>query len=132
MRSIALPFLIFISICFSSCGFVRNEEVIGKYHIVAVDDLNDSCLAYMLEDGNSICIVPKKILAYSKTEKYIFVKQNPYGRDTTNINYYIVPILKNSPEIYPEDGIIGSLKQQEFDAEISKMNLRIPDFKELD
>ena len=131
MRSIALSLFIFICICFSSCGFVRNEEIIDGYHIVAVDDTEDLCLAYLPEGNNCICIVPEKILAYCKTEKYIFLKQSPYGRRDT-INYYIVPILKDSPEIYPEESIIGPLKKQDFDVAISKRNIKNLNFEEID
>lgn len=133
MKKIGLIILICLSGCLSSCGFVINEEVFGKYHLIAVDVDEDLCLGYEDSNENYICIVPSKILAYCKNEKYIFLKQAPYVyNDTLDINYYIVPILEDSIVFYPEDRIIGPLKEQKFKEEISNMNVRDLEFKNLD
>lgn len=133
MKNIVLIVLIGLCGCFSSCGFVTNEEVFGKYHLIAVDIPEDLCLGYEVQDEDYICIVPSKILAYCKNEKYIFLKQTPYvHKDTLDINYYIVPILEDSIVIFPEDRIIGPLKEQKFNEEISKMNVRNLKFHSLD
>ncbi|MNK08448.1 hypothetical protein D3C87_263860 [compost metagenome] len=133
MKNIGLIILICLYGCFSSCGFVTNEEVIGKYHLIAVDAHEDLCLGYEVPDENYICIVPSKILAYSKNEKYIFLKQTPYlNKDTLDINYYIVPILEDRIVIFPEDHIMGPLKEQNFNEEISKMNIGNLKFNSLD
>lgn len=133
MKNIRLIILICLYYCFSSCGFVTNEEVIGKYHLIAIDTPEDLCLGYEVQGEDYICIVPSKILAYCKNEKYIFLKQTPYVyEDTLEINYYIVPILEDSTVIFPEDHIMGPLKEQKFNEEISKMNVRNLKFKSLD
>ena len=133
MKNLLLPLLISICGCFSSCSFVRNEQIIGKYHILAIDTSDKPCLAYELENKNYICIIPSNILAYCKNEQYIFLKQMPHtNKDTTNINYYIVPILKDNPTVFPEDHIIGPITEKRFSEEILKMDLRNLKFKKLD
>ena len=133
MRQISLIILIFISGFFSCCSYVRNEQVVGKYHILAVDVYDDLCLAYELESENYVCLVPSKIVAYYKNEQYLFLKQVPYpGKDILDVNYYVVPIIKDNPAIYPENRIVGPLKELEFSKEIAKMNLRNLKFKQVD
>jgi len=133
MRQISLTVLIFTAGFFSCCSYVRNEQIVGKYHILAVDVYDDACLAYEVKSDNYVCLVPSKIVAYCKNERYLFLKQIPYpDKNILNVNYYIVPILKDNPAIYPEGRIVGPLKEQQFNKEISKMNLRNLKFKQVD
>lgn len=132
MKNLLLIVVIFVIGCFLSCSFVRNEQIIDKYYISAVDLYNEPCLVYKLEDEYQICIVPSKVLEYCKNEKYIFVKQVPSGvKNTENINYYIVPILKGNPSVFPDSTILGPLSEQKFNKEIVKMNLLEIKFKKI-
>lgn len=114
-----------------SCNFVVNNKISGNYHLVAVDVENDICLAYKLEPENYICIIPSEIIAYSKLNQYILIKQVPFQYNSLDTNYYIVPIIKGNLKVFPEDSIIGPLKREEFNTEVSKKNLKNWKFKEL-
>ena len=130
-KIVSLVLTILLSQCFLCCGFVKDEQIVGKYHIYAVDSEDESCLGYQLEDENSICIVPPKIVAYCKNEQYIFVKQMNV-ENKKNFNYYIVPILTNNQTVFPEDSIIGPLNKNQFNKEILKMKLGNLEFKKID
>lgn len=120
--------------CFSACsfGFAKDEQVIGKYHIIAVDVAEDVSLAYEVGDGNYVGIVPAEVVAYAKSKDYIFVQQNPYGQKDTTINYYIVPILQDTVTVYPEERIIGPLTVQQFDKKVLDSGVKKLEFKEID
>lgn len=49
-----------------------------------------------------------------------------------NLNYYIVPILKNNQTVFPDDTIIGLLDKNQFNKEILKMKLGSLEFKKID
>jgi len=132
MRGLALIILVCINGSILSCGFVKDKQIIGKYQIVAVDIPQDACLAYEVESGDYVCLVPPKAVAYCKNDRYIFLKQIPIENNDLDFDYYIVPILNDSLTIYPEDRIIGPLKEKEFDEEILKMNLKALEFIKLD
>ncbi|KQS52579.1 hypothetical protein ASG38_17235 [Flavobacterium sp. Leaf359] len=129
-KTISLILTFFLSQCFLCCGFVRDEQIVGKYHIFAVDTENESCLGYQLEDGNSICIVPPKVVAYCKNGQYILVKQMDV-ENKKKLNYYIVPILSNNQTVFPDDSIVGPLNRNQFDKEILKMRLGNLEFKKI-
>ncbi|MFP9100653.1 hypothetical protein ACLI09_16510 [Flavobacterium sp. RHBU_24] len=135
MKTLSLLFLISISICSYSCslGFNRNEKIVGKYHIIAMDSYAETCLAYKVGHVDYVGLVSAEVLAYCKNNHHIFVKQNPYGkRDDSPVNYYIVPIVNDTITVYPEERIIGPLKERAFNREISKLKVRDLEFKEVD
>ncbi|TRW22374.1 hypothetical protein FMM05_17870 [Flavobacterium zepuense] len=132
MRGLVLIILVCICNSITSCGFVKDKKIVGKYHIVAVDIPEDECLAYEVESGDYVCLVPPKAVAYCKNDRYIFLKQIPIENNDLDFDYYIVPTLNDSLAIYPEERIIGPLNEKEFDEEILKMNLKELEFIKLD
>lgn len=128
-RLFVFAFLLMIA---SSCNFVVNNKISGNYHLVAVDIEKDICLAYKLEPENYICIVPSEIIAYCELKQYILIKQVPFqSYNSSDTNYYIVPIIKGKLNVFPEDSIIGPLKREEFNKEVLKKNLMNWKFKNL-
>jgi len=131
MRGLALIILVCISSSVTSCGLAKDKQIVGKYHIVAVDIPEDACLAYEVESGDYVCLVPPKAVAYCKNDAYIFLKQNLVENNDLDFDYYTVPILNDSLTIYPEERIIGPLNEKEFDEEILRMNLKELEFIKL-
>lgn len=120
------------SCLFSSCGFVRNEEIIDGYHLVAVDIKDDTYLGYKVNDDNYVGLIPSKVISYCYSGQYIFVKQLPYPYEKlTKIYYYIVPVINDTTVVYPEDSIVGPLSESDFKVRLSKMNLKDLEFKEV-
>lgn len=127
MKNLFIMTLFCVSL--TSCEFVRNQNIVGRYNILAIDNYDEPCLGYELDNGNQICIVPGKVIAYSKNDKYIFIQQHPVNSNSLETNYFILPILENNTEVFPENIIIGPLKQRDFNIKISSMNIRNVKFK---
>lgn len=123
------------SFVLSSCnfGFAKNEEVVGKYHIVAIDVAGDAALSYETEDGNYVGLIPTQVFEYGHNAKYIYLKQSEYGsEDTSAVNYYIVPVVADTVTVYPQERIIGPLKEEAFNKEISVLGIKSVEFKQVD
>ncbi|HET9058268.1 MAG TPA: hypothetical protein VFN30_15595 [Chitinophagaceae bacterium] len=118
--------LICLVIIFSLCGcngFVREELVVGRYYLVAVDVPQDLDLSYKLEDGSYIGVVRETVFAVGFNDKYIIVKQHPFNNRAIT-NYYIVPIYKENI-LSPEKGVSRALTLEQFNEK--RKELRIPD-----
>lgn len=128
-----LLLLICICGCFSACslGFAKNEQVVGKYHIIAIDVADDACLAYEVGTGNFVSLVPAQVVAYAKSKHFLFAKQSAYAQKDTALNYYIIPIVEDTVTVYPEGRIIGPLKMQEFNKEILGKGMKNIVFEEV-
>ncbi|MFP9113533.1 hypothetical protein ACLI1A_06305 [Flavobacterium sp. RHBU_3] len=124
------PLLLLTAFCFSSCGFVTNKQVVGKYHIIAIDVAEDACLAYETGDGNYVSLVAAEVISYCNDENNIYVKQRLNTKeDKSFFSYYIVPIVADTVAIYPEERIIGPLNELEFYKEISRISIEDLYFK---
>ena len=115
--------LIIIAGFLTSCGFVRDEEVDGKYHIFATDNYDEPCLGYEVNGSNYICLVPPKIISYYHSSDYIVVKRAYSKEQVGRVEYYVVPIVPESVEVFPEDIILGPLDAKEFKKQQFKLNL---------
>jgi hypothetical protein len=118
---IAYAFLLSV---FIGCKGVSDEQVVGRYYLVAMDYVKEeTSLSYKLEDGNYVGVVDKTIFAVGFNDNYIIAKQHP-SNNRAITNYYIVPIYKENT-LSPEKGLIGALTLEQFNEKRKEFN--IPD-----
>lgn len=105
----------------SGCGegFVENKQVTGRYHLIAVDVIEDLSLDYKLKTGDYIGVVPETIFAVGFNSDYIITKQHP-GNNKEITNYFIVPIYDS---LQHEMGVFGPFTQKQFEAKTKELNL---------
>ncbi len=106
--------LVSIIVVLSSCnGFVKDVEVIDRYHLVAVDTDEGLGLAYKIDSSdNYVGVVSETVFAIGYNNDYIIAKQHP-DNNRKIINYFIVPVYKEYT-LFPKKGIIGPLTLQQF------------------
>lgn len=112
------------------CSFFKDDQIVGDYHIIAVDSNEDTCLGYELGE-NSICIVAPKVIAYGTDKGHIFIHQLFQGNKDSS-NYFIVPILPDNLTVYPDKSIIGPLDKSQFVLKIKKMKIKKVTFHKID
>lgn len=126
MKLYSIHTLIYLIIAFSlsGCqGFVKDEKITGKYHLVAVDILADLTLCYKLEGGDYKGVLEETVFAVGFNDNYIIAKQHP-SNNRAITNYYIVPIYIDNP-LFPEKGVVGPLTLEQFNEKRKELN--IPD-----
>lgn len=118
--------LIMVFLLASCQDFVVDKTVIGRYHLIAVDEKEDLHLGYQLEDGNYIGIIHSVVYAAGHNDKYIIVKQHPEANKII-VNYYIVPIYPKN-QYWIEKEIFGPFNASQFEQKKKDLNMSNVEF----
>lgn len=112
----------FLLSSFIGCqGFVKDEKITGRYHLVSIDIPEDLTLCYKLESGDYKGVLEETIFAVGFNDNYIIAKQHP-SNNRAITNYYIVPIYKENI-LSPEKGVIGALTLEQFNEKRRELNI---------
>jgi len=110
---VSIAFLLIVSL-FSSCGFVHQEHVVGKYYIIGVDSQNDLSLDYDLGNGSFIGRAPANITEYGYNDTFLVIKTLEYNQNLPT--YYIINMTKDFKLANEEAYRIGPLSEIYYDS----------------
>lgn len=123
--------IVLVSIGLNSCGgFVHDETLVSRYHLVAVDDDSGMMLCWSLDSGNCVGegLGGSTVFAAGYNDKYVVVAIHPDGPKTARTKYLVV--TRNSAGEQTRYGfprnVTDYANQREFDA--AKAARHLPDF----
>lgn len=115
-------FTLVLAIFFISCNGIIKNHIVGRYYLVAVDTNDNMTIGYEVDDdGNTIGVVDEKIFSIGNNDKYIIAKQHS-NRNKNAVNYFIIPVYKEFT-YSPENGVIGPLSLNQFEAKRKELNI---------
>jgi len=118
--------ILIIFVVFTSCqDLAHDDNIIGRYKLIAIDYIEQMHLSYQIDINNSVGIIDQTIFAVGFNKNYIIVKQHPLNNRKIT-NYYIV-LIYNEMTYWPEKGVIGPFTKEEFNKK--RYELHIPDIK---
>lgn len=125
---IKIWYIVLIFVIFSCSGFALKKHVVGNYYLIATDVVEDIDLCYYepKDNQNYGSITGSTIFAIGFNNKYIIAKQHPRTfpnpPDTTQTNYYILPI-KSSMDWRSKNGLMGPLTLEQFNEKRKELNI---------
>jgi len=119
-------FITFLLFVLNSCslGFAVDTQVVGNYHLIATDAIEQMSLSYCEPNSNGCSgIIEPTVFSVGFNKDYIIAKQHPNdNRNTTN--YFIVPINPKKRVWVNYFGTIGPLSLNEFNNKIAELNIQ--------
>jgi hypothetical protein len=89
----AWPWMLLVPLGLSSCGgFVHDETLVSRYHLVAVDDDGDMMLCWSVDSGDCAGdgLGGSTVFAAGYNDKYVVVAIHPDGPKTKRTKYLVV------------------------------------------
>jgi hypothetical protein len=121
-----------ISILFvlAACGFVTDETLVGRYHLVAVDSRDEMSLCWSLDSGDCVGdgFPPPTLFAAGFNDNYVVVAVHPDEKKTIAQFYYIVREARYEKNQYGPHykELVGPLPKNEYD--MARRRLALPRF----
>jgi hypothetical protein len=123
--------LFFVFLCvtgLSSCSFVYEKQIKGKYYIIGVDTEDELTLRYKLNSGDYVGRAPGQLLKYCFNDTFLVAKTMEYINSYPC--YYIIDMTKDSELAHEEEFRIGPLTEDEFNQTWKrKINIELKNVK---
>jgi hypothetical protein len=108
-------------------GFLRDEILVGRYRLVAVDIKEQMMMCWSLDDGSCVGdgLPGNTLFAAGFNDKYIVAAVHPESNKDVTQFFYVVrdPRTENEYLGIPYKGIKGPLSESEFETERSRLDL---------
>ena len=118
--------ILIISVAFIGCDMAHQEQVVGKYYLVASDVGEDMSLGFKDSESGYWIMVDATVFAVGFNKEFIIVKQHPRifpsQPDNSITNYFIVPIYNRVIHSMDKD-VIGPLTKEDFDLKKIKLGI---------
>ncbi|MBL6938621.1 MAG: hypothetical protein ISS15_10205 [Alphaproteobacteria bacterium] len=112
----------------SACGFVHEQTLVARYHLVAVDVYDDMMLCWSLDKGDCAGLAGPTVYAAGFNDKYVVAASHPAGARTLGSEFTIISREPNRED--SENGEPRKIEVIKDPAQYAslKARLNLPDF----
>jgi hypothetical protein len=113
----------------AACGFDYDETLVGRYRLVAVDEVHQMRLCWSMDRGDCEWIIEDTIFAAGYDDKYVVAARHPNESMKSIVEYYYV--IRAPKTESKEDGdndikVKGPFDRKQY--EVEKRRLHLPEF----
>ncbi len=112
----------------TACGFVHDETLVGRYHLVGVDAREEMMLCWTFDNGSCHGLGGSTLYAAGYNDRYVVAAIHPQGARTAATEYLIVTRepARESWQYGEPRNIATVTGEAQYDSE--KARLGLPDF----
>jgi hypothetical protein len=120
-------FIVLIGVGFFGCEFAIEDQVTGKYYMIASDSGEQCSLSFKLNNSGYSTIISACVYSVGFNDYYIIAKQHPFEfakeLDKSVTQYFILP-LNNGKNRNSKHDLIGPLSLNQFELETDRLDIK--------